>query len=155
MGTRDLGLLVLRLGAGGILMVHGYPKLFGGPDKEVSAAATSILGPDFPETVKKGGKEAFANALRSMDVPEPEIAALASGLAEFGGGLALALGAATGPAGLAAAANMAVASYKVHGKQGLASQGGYEFSALLGLCALALAMTGPGAFSIDRMFGKA
>ncbi|MFN8675243.1 MAG: DoxX family membrane protein [Thermomicrobiales bacterium] len=155
MGTRDLGLLVLRLGAGGILMVHGYPKLFGGPDKEVSAAATSILGPDFPETVKKGGKEAFANALRSMDVPEPEIAALASGLAEFGGGLALALGAATGPAGLAAAANMAVASYKVHGKQGLASQGGYEFSALLGLCALALAMTGPGAFSIDHLFGKA
>lgn len=155
MGTRDLGLLVLRLGAGGILMVHGYPKLFGGPDKEVSAAATSILGPDFPETVKKGGKEAFANALRSMDVPEPEIAALASGLAEFGGGLALALGAATGPAGLAAAANMAVASYKVHGKQGLASQGGYEFSALLGLCALALAMTGPGAFSIYHLFGKA
>lgn len=155
MGTRDLGLLVLRLGAGGILMVHGYPKLFGGPDKEVSPAATSILGPDFPETVKKGGKEAFANALRSMDVPEPEIAALASGLAEFGGGLALALGAATGPAGLAVAANMAVASYKVHGKQGLASQGGYEFSALLGLCALALAMTGPGAFSIDHLFGKA
>ncbi|MBL8129303.1 MAG: DoxX family protein [Chloroflexia bacterium] len=155
MATRDLGLLVLRLGAGGILMVHGYPKLFGGPDKEVSPAVTSILGPDFPETVKKGGKEAFANALRSMDVPEPEIAALASGLAEFGGGLALALGAATGPAGLAAAANMAVASYKVHGKQGLASQGGYEFSALLGLCALALAMTGPGAFSIDHLFGKA
>lgn len=154
MGKRDLGLLVLRLGAGGILMVHGYPKLFGGPEKEISPAATSFLGPDYPETVKKGGPEAFANALRSMHVPEPEIAALASGLAEFGGGLALALGVLTGPAGVAAAANMAVASYKVHGKQGLASQGGYEFSALLGLCALALAMTGPGAISVDHVLGR-
>jgi putative oxidoreductase len=154
MGKRDLGLLALRLGAGGILMVHGYPKLFGGPEKEVSPAAASILGPDYPETVKKGGMEAFANALRSMDFPQPEMAALASGLAEFGGGLALVLGAATAPAGLAAAANMAVASYKVHGKQGLASQGGYEFSALLGVCALALAMTGPGAMSVDHLLGK-
>jgi putative oxidoreductase len=154
MGKRDLGLLLLRLGAGSILMVHGYPKLFGGPDKEVPPAAVSILGPDYPGTVKSGGKEAFAGALRSMDIPEPELAALASGLAEFGGGLALMLGAATGPAGLAAAANMAVASYKVHGKQGLASQGGYEFSALLGLCALTLAMTGPGKISIDHLFGK-
>ena len=144
---------MLRLGAGGILMVHGYPKLFGGPEKEVSPAAAAILGPDYQGTVKSGGKEAFAGALRSMDIPEPEIAALASGLAEFGGGLALVLGAATGPAGLAAAANMAVASYKVHGKQGLASQGGYEFSALLGLCALTLAMTGPGSISVDRLFG--
>jgi putative oxidoreductase len=154
MGKRDLGLLALRLGAGGLLMVHGYPKLFGGPDKEVGPAVTSILGSDYAGTVKSGGKEAFAGALRSMDIPEPEIAALASGLAEFGGGLALMLGAATGPAGLAAAANMAVASYKVHGKQGLASQGGYEFSALLGLCALALTMTGPGAISVDHLFGK-
>lgn len=154
MGKRDLGLFLLRLGAGGILMVHGYPKLFGGPEKEVSPAAAAILGPDYQGTVKSGGKEAFAGALRSMDIPEPEIAALASGLAEFGGGLALMLGAATGPAGLAAAANMAVASYKVHGKQGLASQGGYEFSALLGLCALTLAMTGPGSISIDHLFCK-
>lgn len=154
MGKRDLGLLVLRLGAGSILMVHGYPKLFGGPDKEVAPGVVSILGPDYPGTVKSGGKEAFARALRSMDFPEPEMAALASGLAEFGGGLALLLGVATGPAGLAAAANMAVASYKVHGKQGLASQGGYEFSALLGLCAFALAMTGPGSLSVDHLFGQ-
>ena len=154
MGKRDLGLLLLRLGAGSILMVHGYPKLFGGPEKEISPLASSILGPDYAGTVKSGGQEAFANALRSMNVPEPEKAALASGLAEFGGGLALLLGAATGPAGLAVAANMAVASYKVHGKQGLASQGGYEFSALVGLCALALAMTGPGAISVDHLIGK-
>jgi uncharacterized membrane protein YphA (DoxX/SURF4 family) len=31
---RDLGLLLLRLGAGVTLMAHGYPKLFGGPEKE-------------------------------------------------------------------------------------------------------------------------
>lgn len=153
MEKRDLGLLLLRLGAGGLLMVHGYPKLFGGPEQEVSPAVAKVMGPDYAQTVKSGGQEAFAGVLRSMEIPEPELAALASGLAEFGGGLALALGAATGPAGLVAAANMAVASYKVHGKHGLASQGGYEFSALLGLCALALAMTGPGAVSVDHLLG--
>ena len=51
-----------------IKFVFAPLKMFGGPDKEVGPAATSILGPDYPGTVKSGGKEAFANALRSMGV---------------------------------------------------------------------------------------
>ena len=30
--NQNLGLQLLRLGAGATLMAHGYPKLFGGPE---------------------------------------------------------------------------------------------------------------------------
>src|SRR5215204_7734886 len=124
---RDLGLLLLRLGAGVTLMAHGYPKLFGGP-------------------------ESFAQVLAQMGVPEPQVAAVLAGLAEFGGGLGLALGLGTRPAGLLAAANMAVAARKAHWPQGFYGQGGYEFPVLLGVVGAALTLTGPGAISIDRLF---
>src|SRR5215204_6482472 len=126
---RDLGLLLLRLGAGVTLMAHGYPKLFGGP-------------------------ESFAQALAQMGIPEPQVAAVLAGLAEFGGGLGLALGLGTRPAGLLAAANMAVAARKAHWPQGFYGQGGYEFPVLLGVVGAALTLTGPGAISIDRLFGR-
>src|SRR5215204_6910219 len=124
---RDLGLLLLRLGAGVTLMAHGYPKLFGGP-------------------------ESFAQVLAQMGVPEPQVAAVLAGLAEFGGGLGLALGLKTRPAGLLASANMAVAARKAHWPQGFYGQGGYEFPVLLGVVGAALTLTGPGAISIDRLF---
>lgn len=154
MGARDLGLLALRLGAGGIMMAHGYPKLFGGPESEPPAQAAKVLGPNFASAVKSGGPAAFAETLRKLDVPDPEVAAVLSGMAEFGGGLALALGALTRPAGLLVAANMAVASRKAHWSQGFFGQGGYEFPFLLGLIGVALALTGPGAVSIDRLRGR-
>jgi putative oxidoreductase len=151
---RNLGLLLLRAGAGTILMAHGYPKLFGGPEVETSPEAAKVLGPNFPEAVKSGGPASFAQALGSMGVPNPEVAAVASGLAEFGGGLALALGLLTKPAGLIVAGNMAVATRTAHWPQGLYGAGGYEFPALLGIVGAALAMTGPGAISIDHLFGR-
>lgn len=30
---RDVGLLILRVGIGLMFMIHGFPKLFGGPEK--------------------------------------------------------------------------------------------------------------------------
>lgn len=153
MMVRDVGLLLLRLGAGGILMAHGYPKLFGGPEKELPSAAAEVLGPNFPPAVKSGGPAAFAQNLAKMGVPEPEVAAVLSGLAEFGGGLALALGLGTKLAGPAVAANMAVATRTAHWSKGLYGQGGYEFPALLGVVGASLAMTGPGALSLDHLFG--
>jgi putative oxidoreductase len=89
-----------------------------------------------------------------MGIPEPQVAAVLAGLAEFGGGLGLALGLGTRPAGFVASANMAVAARKAHWPQGFYGQGGYEFPLLLGLVAAALALTGPGAISFDRLLGR-
>ena len=101
---RDLGLLLLRLGAGVTLMAHGYPKLFGGPEKEPPQPVAEALGPNFAPAVKQGGPESFAQMLAQMGVPEPQVAAVLAGLAEFGGGLGLVLGLGTRPAGLVASA---------------------------------------------------
>jgi putative oxidoreductase len=81
------------------------------------------------------------------------VAAVISGLAEFGGGLALAAGTLTRPAGAAVALNMAVASRKAHWSQGFYGQGGYEFPFLLGLVGVALSLTGPGKVSLDHLIG--
>ena len=96
----------------------------------------------------------FAAALKKMSVPNPEAAATASGLAELGGGVALAAGLFTRPAALAVTFNMGVATYKAHWKNGFYGQGGYEFSLLLGTVALSLFLTGPGRLSVDRLLSK-
>lgn len=153
MSKQSLGLLLLRVGAGVTLMAHGYPKLFGGPGKQPPEAA-KVLGPNFPPAVEQGGPASFAEALKQMEVPEPEVAAVLSGVAEFGGGLALVAGLGTRPAGLVVAANMAVASRKAHWPQGFYGAGGYEFPALLGLIGVVLALTGPGAISLDRLLRR-
>jgi len=49
--SRDLGLLLLRVGIGGIFMAHGWPKLLGGPKTwEQLGKAMSHFGIDFAPT---------------------------------------------------------------------------------------------------------
>src|SRR3954463_16309393 len=151
---RDLGLLLLRLGAGVTLMAHGYPKLFGGPEKEPPQPVAGALGPNFAPAVKQGGPESFAQALAQMGIPGPRVAGVPAGLADFGGGLGLPLGLGTRPAGLVAAANMAGAARKGPWPQRIYGQGGYEFPFLLGAVGVALALTGPGAISLDRLLHR-
>lgn len=68
---RDLGLLLLRVGLGGMFVYHGLPKLLGGPARwEALGRATRALGLDFAPT-------AFG---------------FMAAVAEAGGGLCLALG---------------------------------------------------------------
>ncbi|MEU5087884.1 DoxX family membrane protein [Streptomyces sp. NPDC021356] len=130
---RDLGLLLLRLGTGGVLAAHGAQKLlgwFGG-----------------------AGLEGTGRFMESVGYRPGRASATAAGLAEAGGGLLLALGLATPAAGAAAAGAMAGAA-ALHAPNGFFAQsGGYEYAASLGLTATGLAVTGPGRLSLDHALG--
>ncbi|NUS17899.1 MAG: DoxX family protein [Streptomyces sp.] len=130
---KDLGLLALRLGAGGVLLAHGSQKLlgwFGGPGLDSTAAAMEKMG--------------FSPGRES---------AVAAGAGEAGGGVLLALGIATPVAGAAAAGAMAGA-VSVHAPAGFfAHQGGFEYPAFLGFVAAGLGLAGPGCFSLDALIG--
>ncbi|MGI5140474.1 MULTISPECIES: DoxX family protein [unclassified Streptomyces] len=132
---RDVGLLLLRLGVGGMLAAHGSQKLlgwFGG-----------------------GGIEGTGQFMESVGYRPGKVCAVASGLAEAGGGTLMALGLATPAAGAAAAGGMAGAM-AVHAPNGFFNQiGGYEYPLSVGLTAASLAVAGPGRFSLDELLGNA
>ncbi|MEU6475509.1 DoxX family membrane protein [Streptomyces sp. NPDC047017] len=132
---RDLGLLLLRLGTGGVLAAHGAQKLlgwFGG-----------------------AGLEGTGRFMESVGYRPGKASAMAAGVAEAGGGLLLALGLATPAAGAAAAGAMAGAA-AVHTPHGFFAQsGGYEYAASLGLTTCGLAVSGPGRLSLDHALGHA
>ncbi len=130
---RDVGLLALRLGVGGTLAAHGTQKLFGWFGGRGLA-----------------GTGAFFDSIGFT--PGRANAALA-GLGEAGGGSLLALGLATPAAGAAAAGTMAVAATMHTAKGFFAQNGGYEYPAVLGLTAAALALGGPGQLSVDALLG--
>ncbi|WP_345712341.1 DoxX family protein [Kineococcus glutinatus] len=129
----DLGLLVLRVGVGSTLFAHGAQKLFGWFGGHGVAGTTG--------------------AMESMGFHPPKPSAVAAGLSETGGGALLALGLATPAAGAAVAANM-LAAGAVHRPAGFfATEGGFEYPAVLGAAAAALAVAGPGRHSLDRLLG--
>ncbi|MEU9985471.1 DoxX family protein [Streptomyces sp. NPDC007971] len=130
---RDLGLLLLRLGTGGVLVAHGAQKLFG--------------------WFGGYGLEGTGQFMESVGYTPGRASATMAGLAEAGGGTLLALGLATPAAGAAAAGAMAGAS-AVHKPNGFfAQEGGYEHAATLGLAAAGLAVAGPGRLSLDHASG--
>jgi putative oxidoreductase len=129
---RDLGLLLLRLGTGGVLAAHGTQKLFG--------------------WFGGHGIEGTGAFMESVGYAPGRASATAAGLAETGGGALLALGLATPAAGAAAAGAMGGAT-AIHAPNGFFNaEGGYEYAATLGLAAAGLAVTGPGRLSLDHAF---
>ena len=131
---RNLALLLLRLVAGGLVAGHGAQKLFG-----------SFGGP---------GPEGTAQWLGSMGLEPSDKWAKAAGWSEFGGGLLTALGFLhpLGPIGILS--SMAVATGKVHwGKPVWVTEGGAELPVTNSAIALALALAGPGRYSVDRLLG--
>ncbi len=130
----NIGLLLLRVVVGLTLAAHGSQKLFGwfgGSGVDGTARAMEQLG--------------FVPGRRS---------AVMAGLAEAGGGVLLALGAATPVAAAILLGVMVVAIVSVHLKQGFfVTQGGYEYPLVLGLAALSVAFTGPGPVSLDALIG--
>jgi putative oxidoreductase len=130
----DIGLLVLRTALGLILAAHGAQKLFG--------------------WFGGGGLNGVGSMLESMGFVPGRVQALLAGLSETAGGLLLAFGLLTPLAAALTLAVMGVAAISVHAKAGFfASKGGYEYTLLLGLAALSLAFTGPGAISLDALLG--
>ena len=129
----DAGLLALRLGVGATLMAHGTQKLFG--------------------WFGGGGVEGTTGAMQAMGFHPPKQSAVMAGLGETGGGALLALGLAT-PVGGAAAASTMLAAGSVHRPAGFfVMGGGYEYSAVLALTGTALAVAGPGRYSLDAATG--
>lgn len=128
--VRDAVLLVARVVLGVVLVAHGLQKVLQG----VSATA-----------------EGFG----TMGVPLPDAAAVVAMAVELGGGALLILGLLTPIAGLLSAVILAGAIVFAHLGNGIfAADGGWEVAAGLGVCALVLAVVGPGRFSLDQMLSS-
>ncbi|MEV5694762.1 DoxX family protein [Micromonospora globbae] len=130
----DAGLLLLRVLIGVLLAAHGAQKLFGWFSGQ--------------------GPRGTAEFLESLGWRPGRVFALLLGTAELAGGLALAFGAGTPIAGgviIAVLANAALIVHRPHGLWNTA--GGYEYPLVLAGSALALAISGPGRFSIDHLAG--
>jgi putative oxidoreductase len=130
----SLGLLLLRLTVGSLLAGHGAQKLFG-----------SFGGP---------GIEGTSGWLHAMGFRPGRPWAVAAGGAEFGGGLLTALGFLSPLGPIGAISSMLTATTKAHaGKPVWVTQGGAELP-LTNMAALtAIMLAGPGAVSLDRLFG--
>ncbi len=131
-GMRDLGLLVLRAAVGSLLAGHGAQKLFG--------------------AFGGYGVEGTAGWLESLGLKPGKQWAIAAGAGEFGGGVLTALGLATPVGLLGATGAMGMAIAKTHwGKPLWVTAGGAELP-LTNLAAVAaLALAGPGRYSLDRL----
>ncbi|HWB15313.1 MAG TPA: DoxX family protein [Vicinamibacterales bacterium] len=129
-----LGLLLLRLTAGVTLAAHGAQKLFGW-----------FGGPGLGKT---------ADVMESLGFVPGRAQALAAGLAELVGGLLLALGLATPLAAAIVFGVMIVAAVSVHLPRGFfVTNGGAEYTLVLGVAGLTLAFTGAGRLSLDALLG--
>jgi putative oxidoreductase len=130
----DLALFALHVAIGGLMAAHGAQKLlgwFGG-----------------------SGLDATADMFDRIGLRPGRMHAPLAGMAEFGGGIMLALGLLTPFAAAAVIAVMVAAILAVHLPNGLFNTNqGYEFNLTLIAIAFALAGAGPGAWSLDNAFG--
>lgn len=123
----DLGLLLVRLAAGVIFVMHGYDKLFG-----------------------KIGMDAFTKMVEGIGFPLPALFAYLAALTEFLGGLALIFGVFTCYAGALLAIVMLVAMTAV---KGWALPKG-DVDLILMATALMFAFGHPGKFTAKKFLGK-
>jgi putative oxidoreductase len=119
----DVALLILRLALAAVLLYHGLPKIM-----------------NFGATV--GG-------FQSMHIPAPSLTAPFAILAEVIGGLLILFGVAVDLAGILVIIDMLGAIAFVHWANGFDfTKGGWEHPFTLIAMALALALAGPGDYSV-------
>lgn len=130
-GLTDTGLMLIRCVCSVVLVYHGAGKLFG--------------------WFGGSGFEPFASYVATLDLPEPRIMAYAAAVSEFFAGVLLFLGIGGRWPALPMAATMIVAVVKVHPDK-FAGPGGMEFPLALGVVLLGLTFTGPGNYTLMRLF---
>jgi putative oxidoreductase len=132
--VKDFGLLILRLALGGLLGGHGSQKSFG--------------------WFGGFGLKGTAGWLESLGLKPGHVWATGAAASELGGGLLTALGLFYPLGPIATIGSMIMATAKAHwGKPIWVTEGGAELPATNIAIATALAMTGPGRFSLDKVFG--
>jgi putative oxidoreductase len=140
-GTQDLGLLILRLGAGAILIVHGLQKalgLWGGP-----------------------GLDAWGDSLTGMGFRYAEVLTYVTTVGQIAAGLLLVLGLFTPVAAAGALAYLVTGlladAMAAHEEARLASflTDGHEYKVFLAGAVAALILTGPGRYGFDAGRGWA
>ena len=143
--TKDIALLILRLSGFGLAFAHGWQKI-------------SMLS--------SGNGAAFLSGVESLGFPMPMLFAWLAALAEFAGGLCVALGIGTRIAAGFAAFTMFVAAFFRHRllqhifvwlgtmsppEEVIQSWGSPERAATYLLIFLALVLLGGGRFSLERL----
>jgi putative oxidoreductase len=135
MNNTDLALLVLRIAVGGVIAMHGFMKL-GWVGKGGSPAGTAGF---------------FANYL---GLRPGMFWAWVAIFAEGVGGVLMAIGLFGPFPAIAVAADLVVVTIVAHVPKGFwAGSGGWEFPLPIAAGALAVALIGNGAYSLDRMLG--
>jgi putative oxidoreductase len=130
MESFDWAMLVLRVGAGLVILAHG-----------VNHAR---------------GRERTTTWFRSIGFRNAELQWFASTASEIGIGVFLILGLLTSAAGAGLVAVMLVAFWSVHRKNGFfifRPGEGWEYVATLALIGATIALAGPGEASLDNAFG--
>jgi putative oxidoreductase len=125
--STSLGLTVLRVVLGVVFIAHGAQKL-------------------------AQGMPAVAQGFSGMGVPLAEVAAPVVAGLELVGGVLLVLGIGTRVVAVLLAVDMVVAGALAHLSSGFFAQdGGFEYVLVLATGSLALALTGPGRYSVDAL----
>ncbi|HNM32713.1 MAG TPA: DoxX family protein [Chitinophagales bacterium] len=121
----DLGLLIIRIGIGGMFLLHGYPKIIGGAEKW----------------------EMIGAAMRNIHINfAPAFWGFMAAFAEFGGGICLILGVLFRPALAMLIFTMFIAAF-MHYTNG-DGFGGYSHAVENGIVFLGLFIAGSGKYAL-------
>lgn len=124
----NLGLLILRLSLGPMLLLHGCNKVWG-----------------------SGGLAGTEGWFRSLGLRPAWLHARIAPVNEIGAGILMTLGLLNGLAAMAFVGLMLVATFTDHrGKGYFVFKGGWEYTVLVAMVAVAIAALGPGAWSLDH-----